>query len=200
MAERKATVERATKETRVTVELELDGSGQSSVKTGIGMLDHMLDQLARHGFFDLSVSATGDLGIDPHHTVEDVAICLGRAFSEALGDKAGIARFGHFVAPMDEALALVSIDLSGRGYACVEAAFSGDKLGELPAGLVSHFLQTLAYEGRFTLHVSLLRGEEDHHRIEAIFKALAKALDAATRPEERARGQVPSTKGVIEGA
>jgi len=197
VSERRARVERQTRETRVVVELDLDGTGQYQVVTGIGMLDHLLSQVARHGNFDLTVEAKGDIHVDEHHTAEDVALGLGQALRQALGEGKGIARMGHAIVPMDEALALVAVDLSGRGYAAVDAKFRKHKVGELASELIPHFLESLAAEGRFNLHVQLLAGQDDHHRAEAIFKALGRALDMATRLEPRRSGQVPSTKGQI---
>ena len=161
------------------------------------MLDHLLDQLAKHGLFDITVRATGDLEKDAHHTTEDTAILLGRAFSQALGDRAGIARMGHAIVPLDEALALVAVDLGGRGFAEIDLPFAGERIGELPGSLVRHFLQSFALEARASLHVKLLAGMDDHHRAEATFKALARALDDATAVDPRRAGVVPSTKGVV---
>lgn len=195
---RQAVVERSTGETRVQVELVLDGHGRGDTQTGVGFLDHMLASLAKHGLFDLSVRAEGDLVVDEHHTVEDVAIVLGRAFREALGDRAGIKRMAHAIVPLDEALALVAVDIGGRGYAIVEAPFDGPRIGQMDADLVRHFLETLAIEARMNVHARVLAGSNDHHKAEAIFKALAKALDAATQHDERLDGVIPSTKGVLE--
>ncbi len=194
---RSASLSRKTAETDVSVELNLDGSGISSVATGIGMLDHLLDQLARHGLFDLVVKAAGDLSVDYHHTVEDTAIVVGRAFDHALGDRSGIARMGHAIVPLDETLALVALDLSGRGYAVVDSSFAGPTIGHLPSELVGHFLETFAREARLNLHVQLLRGQNGHHQAEGVFKALARALDAACREDPRRIGTVPSTKGTL---
>ena len=194
---RKASAQRETKETSVSVEVAIDGTGASSISTGIGMLDHMLEQLARHGLFDITVQAKGDLHIDAHHSVEDIAIVLGQAFDKALGDRAGIVRMGHAIVPLDEALALVAVDLSGRGHAVVETAFAAPSIGQLSADLAAHFLETFAREGRLTLHVKLMSGESDHHKLEAIFKALARALDAASQIDPRRAGDVPSTKGTL---
>jgi len=194
MAERLAKVKRETGETSIEVELNIDGSGQCQAKTGIRFFDHLLDQLARHGVFDLKVSAAG---ADQHHMVEDVAICLGRALSQALGERRGIVRMAHGLVPMDDALAQVAVDISGRGYAVVEVGFSGSQVGDLEAGLVEHFLRSLAHEARFNLHAKIIYGSDDHHKAEALFKALARALDEATRIDPRRKG-VPSTKGVIE--
>jgi len=194
---RQARVLRETAETRVEVALDLDGRGLSSIATGIGMLDHLLEQLARHGLFDISIEAAGDLDREAHHLVEDVGLALGQALNEALGERRGIVRFGHALVPMDEALALAAVDLGGRPYATVELPFRRDYLGTLPTEMVPHFLGAMAQAGRLALHVRLLSGESDHHRAEAAFKALALALRQATRPEPRLGGEVPSTKGVL---
>jgi imidazoleglycerol-phosphate dehydratase len=196
---RAATLSRDTKEARVRVHLVLDGTGQARVGTGIGFLDHMLDALARHGRFDLEVEASGDLHVDAHHTVEDVAIVLGRAFGQAVGDAAGIVRMGEATVPLDEALVQAVVDISGRPFAAVDLPFAGEMIGGMPTEMVRHFLRSFAAEARITLHVRLLAGENDHHRAEAACKALARALDAATRPDPRIAGVVPSTKGVLDG-
>jgi imidazoleglycerol-phosphate dehydratase len=188
---------RETKETSVEVTWDLDGAGVSDVSTGIGFLDHMVDQLARHGIFDITLKAKGDLQIDTHHTVEDVGIGLGRAFVDALGDAKGIVRMADALVPLDEALAQVAVDLSGRGYAVIDVAWSGDRIGELPTDLFWHFLQTLAHEGKFNLHARMLSGVNDHHKAESMMKALARALSAATRIDTRRAGQTPSTKGAL---
>jgi len=197
MAPRTAHVRRETRETRVEVTLNLDGSGRGDIATGIGFLDHMLDSLARHARFDLTVRAEGDLHIDQHHTAEDVGITLGQALDQALGERRAIRRFGDAVVPLDEALAQVAVDLGGRGWASIDLPFHGTRIGELSSDMIPHLLQSLATEGRFSLHVRLLAGDNDHHRAEATFKALARALDDATRPDPRLAGEVPSTKGVI---
>ena len=194
---RRADVERQTRETNVSLGLELDGLGRYDVSTGIGMFDHMLEQLARHSLIDLRVDATGDIERDPHHLIEDVGLVLGQALNEALGKRRGISRFGHAFAPMDEALALVAVDLGGRPYAAIDAKFDREDIGQLPAENVKHFLEAFAQEGRLNLHVRLLSGENDHHRVEAIFKALARALRAAVTIDERIADQVPSTKEVL---
>jgi imidazoleglycerol-phosphate dehydratase len=196
-SERVAQVRRETKETSISIELELDGSGRYSVTTGIGMFDHMLEQLARHGLFDLRLDATGDIERDPHHLVEDVGLVLGQALDRALGERRGISRFGHAIVPMDEALALVAVDLGGRPHAKIDASFGRELIGQLPAENVKHFLEAFTLEGRMNLHVRLLSGENDHHRVEAIFKALARALRAAVSIDERVGEQVPSTKEVL---
>ncbi|MBI2864385.1 MAG: imidazoleglycerol-phosphate dehydratase HisB [Chloroflexi bacterium] len=195
---RAAEVSRKTGETDINVQIDLDGSGESSVRTGVGMLDHLITLLARHSRFDITVAAAGDLDIDAHHTVEDVAITLGRALSQSLGERKGIVRMGHAIVPMDEALALVAVDIGGRGYAIVDAEFERPKVGRLPTELIGHFLHSLADESRINIHARLMSGKNDHHKAEAIFKALARALDVATRPDGRLQGQVPSTKGSIE--
>ncbi|NQT71242.1 MAG: imidazoleglycerol-phosphate dehydratase HisB [Chloroflexi bacterium] len=192
-----ANINRETKETKITLELNIDGTGVCDIRTGVGMFDHMLEQLGKHGRFDLKVQAQGDLHIDEHHTVEDVGMVLGQAFAEALGERKGIVRMGHAVVPMDEALAMVAVDLSGRGYAKVEASFDKEYINELPTDLIKHVFESFAIEGRLNLHVRLLAGDNDHHKAEALFKALARALDDATRIDERIVGSIPSTKGVI---
>ena len=194
---RRADVERQTRETNVSLGLELDGLGRYEVSTGIGMFDHMLEQLARHSLIDLRIDATGDIERDPHHLIEDVGLVLGQALNEALGKRRGISRFGHAFAPMDEALALVAVDLGGRPYAAVDATFDREHIGQLPAENVKHFLAAFAQEGRLNLHARLLSGENDHHRVEALFKALARALRAAVTIDERIADQVPSTKEVL---
>jgi imidazoleglycerol-phosphate dehydratase len=193
---REGTFTRRTGETDVSVRWVLEGSGEARVSTGIGFLDHMLAQIARHGDFDLEVTTTGDLQVDEHHTVEDTAIALGRALDAALGDRKGLSRMGDALVPLDEALARVSVDLAGRGYAVVQADLSVGA-GGLRAEMVPHFLRAFAQEGRLTLHADVLRGENDHHKIEALFKALARALSAACRIDPRRSGSVPSTKGVL---
>lgn len=198
MSERRASIERATRESRIAVAFAVDGTGQSQVSTGVGFLDHMLDAIARHGLFDLTVKAEGDLHVDSHHTAEDVGIALGRAIDRALGERRGIVRIAHAYAPLDEALARVVVDVGGRGYAVVEAEFAGSRIGDLDSDLVRHFVESLAIEGRMNVHAQVLAGRNDHHKAEALFKALARALDGATRIDERLGGQVPSTKGVID--
>jgi imidazoleglycerol-phosphate dehydratase len=194
---RRADVDRRTRETSVSLSLDLDGSGRYDIKTGIGMFDHMLEQLARHSLIDLRIDATGDIERDPHHLIEDVGLVLGQALDQALGERRGISRFGHAFAPMDEALALVAIDLGGRPYAAIDVTFDRESIGELPAENVKHFLEAFAQEGRLNLHARLLSGENDHHRVEALFKALARALRAAATFDERIADQVPSTKEVL---
>ena len=194
-ADRRATVIRRTRETDVTIELGLDGSGTANVSTGIGFYDHLLGSLAHHGLFDLDVRASGDLHVDEHHTVEDVALVLGSAFAEALGDRAGIRRFGHSSIPMDEALASAVIDMGGRPYAVIELPFRGERVGQLPLQLVEHALEAFARTAGATLH---LRGtaRNDHHLAEAAFKALGRALRDACETDPRRTG-VASTKGSL---
>jgi imidazoleglycerol-phosphate dehydratase len=195
MAERKATVTRETKETSVKVELNIDGKGQFEITTGIRFFDHMLSQLAQHGIFDIKLSATGT---DQHHVVEDVAISLGKAFNQALGDRSGIVRMAHAVVPMDDTLAMVALDIGGRGYAAFEASFNNTSIEKMPADLIRHFFVSLASEAKLNIHAKVLSGIDDHHKAEAMFKALARALDAATRLDERITGRIPSTKDTIE--
>ncbi len=194
---RESTIHRTTRETEIDVALNLDGSGRYEVETGVGMLDHLIEQLARHGAFDLTLRATGDLDRDAHHTVEDVGLTLGKALDEALGDRAGIARMASALVPLDEALVQVAVDLSGRAHAAIDLRFPGDTMGQLPTQLVSHLLESIAQAGRLTLHVRSLAGENDHHIAEAAFKALARALRDAVALDARAAGTVPSTKGTL---
>jgi imidazoleglycerol-phosphate dehydratase len=191
MANRTASVKRETTETNISLKLNLDGTGKADIQSGTRMLDHMLSQLARHGTFDISLSATGD---DTHHLVEDVAICLGKALNEALGERRGIVRMADASVPMDDALAMVALDLSGRGYAMLDLPFTENDMFGFPADMVRHFLETLALEGRFNLHARILYGTNDHHKTEALFKALAKAMDRATRIDSRIADRLPSTK------
>jgi imidazoleglycerol-phosphate dehydratase len=197
-SERKAIVTRRTNETQVELALNLDGSGAAEIDTGVGFFDHMLHHVAHHGLFDLTVKATGDLHIDTHHTVEDVAICLGRALDEALGDRIGIVRIGSAYVPMDEALAWIVVDLSGRPYTVVQAKFDAPRIGEMPASLVAHVLESIALNAKMNLHASVLYGRDDHHKAEALFKALGRALAQAVALDSR-RGGVPSTKGTLTG-
>ncbi|MDP6380297.1 MAG: imidazoleglycerol-phosphate dehydratase HisB [Phycisphaerae bacterium] len=193
---RVAEVSRKTRETDISVKVDLDGAGVTEVATGVGFLDHMLTLLGRHALIDITVSAKGDLRVDPHHTVEDVGICLGQALAEALGEKRGIVRFGSASLPMDEALALVSLDLSARPYLVFNAEFVGEKVGEFDTELVQEFLQALATHAGMTLHVSVPYGVNNHHIAEAIFKSLARALREAVAIDDRESG-TPSTKGVL---
>lgn len=193
---RTSTITRKTGETDIALTLTVDGRGKADVQTGIGFLDHMLTLFSHHGLFNLTVAARGDLHVDAHHTVEDVAICLGQALDRSLGDRAGIVRTAHSYVPMDEALGLVALDLSGRPYAVIDIAWHTTALGGLDPDLVRHFLETVAIHGRMNLHATVLYGRNDHHQAEALFKALGRALDAATQIDPRREG-VPSTKGQL---
>jgi len=195
-SERSATVRRRTSETDVEVRLDLDGAGRTDVGTGIGFFDHMLELLGRHAGFDLTVRAEGDLEVDQHHTVEDVGLALGAALRQALGEKRGIRRYGFFLLPMDEALAQIALDLSGRPYLVYDLELSGVQIGGFDADLTGHFLRSLATEAGMTLHVRLLAGTDPHHVVEAVFKGLARALAVACERHGR-DDAVPSTKGVL---
>ena len=199
MDPRVASLQRKTAETSVAVTVNLDGQGQYEVSTGNGFLDHMVSQLARHGLFDITLQAEGDTQTGWHHLVEDVAIMLGRAFRQALGEVRGIRRMGHAIVPLDEALALVAVDCSGRGYAKVETTLDDVMVETLPGNLIGHLLESLAIEGRMNLHAKVLAGVSPHHKAEALFKALARALRDAVEPDPRAAGQFPSTKGTLDG-
>src|SRR5512138_46003 len=194
---RTSTISRRTAETNITLSLNLDGSGKVDVTTGVGFLDHLLRHIAVHGLFDLEVKATGDLEIDPHHTVEDVGIVLGQAFDQALGDRRGIVRMGSACVPMDEALAFVAVDLSGRPYAVIQAEWHTPSIGLLPTTLLPHFLESFAFHAKLNLHARVEYGRDDHHQAEALFKAVGRALDAATLIDPRRAGSVPSTKGTL---
>jgi imidazoleglycerol-phosphate dehydratase len=194
---RTAEISRQTNETQITIKLDLDGNGQHEIATGIGFLDHMLTHLAVHGLFDLSVKAQGDLEIDTHHTVEDVALTLGRAFDQALGDRKGIVRISDSFAPMDETLAHVAIDLSGRPYSVVQAEWHMPYIGTVPATLFPHFFESFAVAARCNLHARVIYGRDDHHQAEALFKAWARALDLATQIDPRRAEAIPSTKGTL---
>ena len=194
---RKAEVTRQTKETQIKVSLTLDGTGEGEISTGIPFMDHMLDLFSRHGFFDLSIEATGDIEIDYHHLVEDMGICLGQAFSEALGDKAGIRRYGFFVLPMDETLVTFSLDLSNRAYLVWNVVPTITMVRDFNVQLFKEFFQAFANEVACNVHVRLEHGEEPHHVAEAIFKGFAKSMDIATQQEERLAGKIPSTKGTL---
>jgi imidazoleglycerol-phosphate dehydratase len=196
--ERGARVERRTRETDIGLTLRLDGEGRARVETGIGFLDHLLSTLAKHGGFDLELQCSGDLKVDDHHSAEDCAIALGKALRQALGDRRGIQRFGHAYAPLDEALARAVVDLSGRSYAQVSLHLQRPAVGQLACENVEHVLRSLAQSARMCLHVDVLRGENDHHRAEAAFKALALALRRAVARSAPDPHDVPSTKGVLE--
>jgi imidazoleglycerol-phosphate dehydratase len=194
---RTGNISRETKETRISVAVDLDGTGTGTIGTGVGFFDHMLDHVARHGLFDLEVKAEGDLHIDPHHTVEDVGICLGRAFLQAVGEPKGLTRYGHAVVPMDEALAEVTVDFSGRPFLVFSADLPKARLGEFDAELAEEFLRAFSVQSRMTVHVDLRRGKNLHHCIEAMFKAFGRALRQAVTLDPRVLS-VPSTKGMLE--
>lgn len=193
---RTATYDRNTKETQIHIELNIDGTGQYNIDTGVGFFDHMLEGFARHGLFDLTVKVKGDTQVDAHHTVEDTGIVLGKAFLSALGDKAGIARFGYFILPMDDALVLASLDFSGRMYFDFEADLKAERLGTMETEVVREFFMGLAGGVGMNLHIRQMAGENTHHVVEAMFKAVAKAMDMASKVDERIQG-VLSTKGVL---
>jgi len=194
---RSSKIDRQTAETQVSLHLDLDGQGQYEINTGNGMFDHLLAQLSRHGLLDLTLSAKGDVEVGWHHLVEDVGIVLGHALREAVGDARGITRMAHAYVPLDEALALVVVDLSGRGYSVIDTALTDSDLGGLSGDLIDHFLESFSREGGFNLHVRVLAGSNNHHRAEAVFKGLARALRAAVTLDDRLQGQVPSTKGTL---
>ena len=194
---RKAELKRKTGETNIALSLNLDGSGKSTINTGCGFLDHMLTLLAKHGCFDLTIKAKGDTNVDYHHTVEDVGICLGLAFKEALGNKAGIVRYGDTTLPMDEALILTAVDLSGRGFFVQDINISANKVGDFDTELVQEFLIAFAYNAGATLHVRQLSGSNAHHIIEGIFKSLARTLKKAVAIDGALKGAIPSSKGVL---
>ena len=190
-------ISRQTNETQIAIKLDLDGTGKHEISTGVGFLDHMLAHLAVHGLFDLTIQAKGDLHIDTHHTVEDVALALGQAFDHALGDRKGIVRMADCFAPMDETLAHVAIDLSGRPYAVIQAEWRTPYVGNIPTTLFPHFFESFAVTSHCNLHARILYGRDDHHQAEALFKAWARALDAATQIDPRRAGIIPSTKGTL---
>lgn len=194
--ERTASVKRTTKETDIEIILNLDGTGKADIQTGIGFFDHMLDGFARHGLFDLTVHAKGDLDVDCHHTVEDTGIVLGTAISQALGDKAGICRYGNFMLPMDETLILCAVDLSGRPYLNFDAAFTPGRIGDLDTEMIREFFYAVSYSAKMNLHLKMLDGGNNHHIAEALFKGFGRALDQATRKEERIEGAW-TTKGTL---
>ena len=196
MESRVASCTRVTKETQIEMTLNLDGTGKTDISTGIGFFDHMLSGFARHGLFDLTVKVTGDLEVDSHHTIEDIGIALGTAIKEALGDKAGLVRYGSCLLPMDETLALCAVDLGGRPYFVYDAAFAGQSCGGMDTQMAREFFYAVSYSAMMNLHLKVLYGENDHHKLEAMFKAFAKALDAATRKDARIDG-VLSTKGTL---
>lgn len=194
------TIERKTGETEITVTLETEGSGKADIRTGIGFFDHMLHHLALHGRFDMTVRAAGDLHVDPHHTIEDCALVIGSAFDQALGDRKGITRMGSAFVPMDETLAQVVVDLSGRPYAVFSGEWLGPDIGGVPVTLIEHFFHSFAVTARANVHTRILYGRDDHHKAEAVFKAFARALDQAVRSDPRLGGAAPSTKGTLGGS
>jgi len=196
MTNRLSVIKRETKETNISLELNIDGSGKWEMDTGIVMFDHLLAQLAQHGVFDIKISATGN---DQHHLVEDVAICLGKALGEALGEKRGIVRMADALVPMDDTLALVAVDIGGRGYIALDLPFSDNDMSGFATDLIRHFLESFAIEAKLNLHAKILYGVNDHHKAEALFKALGRALDTATRIDQRLSGDLPSTKEFLEG-
>lgn len=200
MSDRVGSIERTTSETQISLRLNLDGSGLSDISTGIGALDHFLTLFARHGLFDLVVAVDGDLSVDGHHTTEDVAICLGQAIRQALGEHRGIRRTASYAVPMDEALAHLAIDLSGRSFFVFNGDFSSEFVGQLETDLVWHFFDTLSREARMNIHVIALYGRNGHHEVEALFKAFARSLDSAVTLDPRLGDRLPSTKNLIEGA
>ena len=197
---RSGEISRVTKETKVFVQIDIDGSGQCDVSTGIGFLDHMIQQLSSHGLFDIKVSASGDTHIDDHHTNEDVGIAIGQALSKALGDRAGIKRFGHFLAPLDEALIQVVVDCSGRPHLSFDLDIPSQKVGNYDTELVKEFFAAIASNSGLTLHIRQLAGDNTHHIVEATFKSFARALRMATEIDPRRSSQIPSSKGVLEQA
>jgi imidazoleglycerol-phosphate dehydratase len=194
---RTAELSRQTNETQIEIKLNLDGTGEHTISTGIGFLDHMLTHLAVHGLFDLVVQAQGDLEVDTHHTMEDIALVLGQTFDQALGDRKGIMSMSHFFAPMDETLAHVALDLSGRPYAVIQANWHTPYVGNIPTTLFPHFFESFAVTARCNLHARILYGRDDHHQAEALFKAWARALDQATQFDPRRANNIPSTKGTL---
>jgi imidazoleglycerol-phosphate dehydratase len=195
MKNRTAAIKRKTKETDINLTIDLDGTGEYEVNTGIEMFNHLLSQVAKHGIIDIKLAATGD---DKHHLIEDVAICLGKALNKALGEKRGIVRMADASVPMDESLAMVAIDISGRGYTVLELPFTGNDMAGFPSDLVRHFLESFAAEAKLNLHARILYGVNDHHKAEALFKALGRALNMATRINKRTAGGLPSTKDLLE--
>ena len=194
---RKAQIYRKTKETDIKIELNIDGKGKSDVSTSIPFLDHLLNNFAKHGLFDLKIRAKGDIEIDQHHTVEDIGICLGQAFKEALGDKKGINRSGYFVFPLDEALSVVAVDISGRAFLNFDCKFKKEKIGDLDSDLIKEFFWGFVRHLEATLHIRALYGENEHHKAESIFKAFGKAMKMACSKEKRILKELPSTKGLI---
>ena len=197
MDKRISKIERETAETKIKVELDIDGSGLAEVNTGIGFYDHMFNAFAKHGRFNLNIEAVGDLHVDAHHTMEDVAICVGQAINQALGDRAGINRMASALVPLDEALVQIVLDISGRPFSSISFNFVGEQIGDVPTELVIHVFSSLASAGKLTLHVNQLAGSNDHHIAEAAMKAFGRALDTATIIDDRIAGQIPSTKETL---
>lgn len=197
MSARSASISRRTAETSIEITINVDGSGKFVTETGVGFFDHMLSHIAKHGVFDLEIRCAGDLWIDQHHTIEDCGIALGEALAQALGDKAGLVRAGSAYMSLDETLAFAAVDLSGRPYAQLDLKLLGREVGGLPPDLFGHFLESFAFAAKLNMHVKVIEGVNDHHKIEAAFKALARALDAACRVDPRRGGDIPSTKGTI---
>ena len=195
MKERKSTIKRKTKETDIILDFNLDGVGIAEIDTGIGMFDHLVSQIAKHGLFDLRITASGD---DKHHLIEDVGICLGKALNEALGEKRGINRMADTTVPMDDSLAMIALDISGRNYTVLDLPFKGNDMAGFPSDLVRHFLESFAAEAKPNLHGRIIYGINDHHKAEAMFKALGKALCTATRVNQRISGNIPSSKNFLE--
>ena len=194
---RKATIEKKTNETEIKLKINLDGSGQYEINTGIPFFDHMLTQVAVHGLFDLEIKVEGDLAVDQHHSIEDAALALGQAFQEALGDKAGIERVGQALVPMDEALCQVVVDLSGRPYLVFDAQWDDPRVADIPITLVEHFFYSFSMSSKSTLHARVLYGRDNHHKVEGLFKAFGRALKMAAGFDPRRQGQIPSSKGVL---
>jgi imidazoleglycerol-phosphate dehydratase len=195
---RSAKVERITSETKVFIQINIDGTGECAIQTGVGFFDHMLNQFGHHGLFDLKIDASGDLFVDSHHTVEDVGFALGEAFSKALATRKGINRMGDAYVPMDESLAFACVDFSGRPYSVFQADWHGDSVGNLPTSLIEHFWASFAISAGCNLHIRVLYGKDNHHQTEAIFKSVGKAMQFATRIEPRRANIIPSTKGTIQ--
>lgn len=193
---RSSNLKRKTKETKIEIEISIDGSGQYQVNTGICIFDHLISQYAKHGRFDIKIDAVGD---DLHHVAEDIGICLGQAFLEALGEKRGITRMADATVPMDDSLAMVAVDVGGRGYSVLDLSFDGNDMLGFPTDLIRHFLESFAIEARINLHARIIYGNNDHHRAEVLFKALGRALDMATMIDNRISGELPTTKGLLEG-
>ena len=197
MVARTSKIVRETGETKISLKLNLDGDGSNAITTGSGMFDHLIAQISRHGLIDIKLDAKGDTEVGWHHTIEDTAIVLGRAINEAIGEGKGIVRMGHSFVPLDECLALVAIDFSGRGYSVIKSTITSEDLGQLSGGLIEHFLETLAREGKFNMHITMLAGSNNHHKAESIFKGLARAIRQAASIDPRSKAEPTSTKGTI---